>query len=365
MRRGAALLSELVDQRISRPLDLFKVGFDKVVSVPVLTMSRGVESTTDADVSIHASDDDNAVDLRSHEVEVTPQTVDLNRPTRFVRSAPRPGMSILPQRPNDDALSAREVLERLATQPKMRLASDTASTPVPPVQVTTPVGRPALTPRFLDAANAILERLLFTPVSTGRMPMPRTIAVVSSTPGQGATTVAAHLAAALSDYQPNGNTDASNKVLLVDANLVAPAVHRIMDVAPAPGLAEWVLDPHFAEQPTEAISRHTALPKLDVLTAGVVTQGHQPGRWADAVMAAAHSKYHLVVVDLPAMSRCESAARVAGMCDAVIVVVECDHGNREVLREAALRLSESGANVLGVVLNKRTFPIPEGLYRRL
>ena len=63
------------------------------------------------------------------------------------------------------------------------------------------------------------------------------------------------------------------------------------------------------------------------------------------------------------MARTEAAARVAAMCDAALLVVECNDANREVVRQAGLRLAEGGVRLLGVVLNKRTYPIPEKLYR--
>jgi polysaccharide biosynthesis protein PslE len=368
---GSALVSELLDPRITRPIDLFKVGCEKVVSIPVLPMSRSVASDDTSD------DEQGPVDLSVHEitakgdVAVSPQTIDISRPTRFVRSAARPGVSIAAQRSIDDpTLSAREVLERLAREPALVViptgpASNGATSQQGPVQVTVPMGRPALSPRFLDAAAAILERLVFTPVSTGRMEMPRTLAIVGATPGQGVTTLAAHLAAVLSDQLPMVPGDAANKVLLLDANLISPGAHRIMDVPAAPGVAEWLMDASLHDRTAEQIARPTALQRLDVLTAGLAAQSCQPGRWADAVLAAIGSRYHNFVIDLPALSRCTAAARVAGQCDAAILVVECGEGKREVVREAVARLHESGVHLLGVVLNKRSFPIPEQLYRRV
>jgi protein-tyrosine kinase len=175
--------------------------------------------------------------------------------------------------------------------------------------------------------------------------------------------MASHIAAALTDYLPNtGSLNPANKVLLVDANLIDPAVHKVTDIPAGPGMAEWLADPKYLNTPIESLARQTAIAKLDVLTAGSTLNGHQPGRWTEAVMATAQSAYHAVVVDLPNMARCEATARVAGLCEAAILVVECNNANREVLREAAERLKESGVQLLGVVLNKRTFPIPEKLY---
>jgi polysaccharide biosynthesis protein PslE len=369
---AAAFAGEMLDQSVSRPLDLFKVGFRKVVSVPAFdAMTRGMPESLQSSMS--PSPDDDARPLAG--LGSSDPSFDATRPTRFVRSTARPGVTVLPQRAGDDNQTAKDVLASAATsEGRSRLFGSTPPAPVEevagaakfqslPVDLVQPSGRPALSAKMLDAAHAVLERLLFTPVATGEMTMPRSIAVISAVGGQGATTLASHIAAALTDYLPNtGLLNPANKVLLVDANLIEPAIHKVTDVQTGPGMADWLADPKYAGASIESIAKPTAIGKLDVLTAGQSVNGHQPGRWTEAVMAAAQSSYHAVVVDLPNMARCEATARVAGLCDAAIMVVECNNANREVLRQAVERLNESGVRLLGVVLNKRTFPIPEKLY---
>jgi Mrp family chromosome partitioning ATPase len=76
-------------------------------------------------------------------------------------------------------------------------------------------------------------------------------------------------------------------------------------------------------------------------------------------------EFDFVLIDAPPVSSFASAALLSQMSEGVILVVEA-HGTR---REAARRAKEAleGANVklLGAILNNRTFPIPERLYRKL
>jgi len=75
--------------------------------------------------------------------------------------------------------------------------------------------------------------------------------------------------------------------------------------------------------------------------------------------------HRFVVVDLPAVSEASWAARLAHLCDGVVLVVGAERSRWEAVNRAKEQLVNSNANVLGVVLNKRRFHIPEWLYRTL
>jgi Mrp family chromosome partitioning ATPase len=75
--------------------------------------------------------------------------------------------------------------------------------------------------------------------------------------------------------------------------------------------------------------------------------------------------YRHIVFDMPAMKEARSSARLASLCDGVVLVVEAERLRWEVLFDAKALLTKWNANTIGVVLNKRRFPIPEWLYRML
>lgn len=93
---------------------------------------------------------------------------------------------------------------------------------------------------------------------------PRTILVTSALSGEGKTYVVCNLAVAISQ-------GLDEYVLLVDADLRAPRVHRVFGVSPV----THGLSTHLDKQvPLEEVLRKTGLPKLTILPGGNST--HRP-----------------------------------------------------------------------------------------
>jgi Mrp family chromosome partitioning ATPase len=53
------------------------------------------------------------------------------------------------------------------------------------------------------------------------------------------------------------------------------------------------------------------------------------------------------------------------LADGVVLVLEANSTRRVTAKKAKQALEAANVRILGTVLNNRTFPIPEGLYRRL
>src|SRR5258706_2402913 len=85
----------------------------------------------------------------------------------------------------------------------------------------------------------------------------RTICVTSPAPGDGKTSLAVNLAISLAK--------AGRRVLLVDADMRNPDIHRIFDLPEAPGFAELLLN---TADPAAAIKK-TDIENLDVLASGL------------------------------------------------------------------------------------------------
>ena len=75
--------------------------------------------------------------------------------------------------------------------------------------------------------------------------------------------------------------------------------------------------------------------------------------------------YRLIVIDMPPLFEASHTARLAGLCDGVIMVVEAEQARREVAHQAKQELLRWNANLVGVVLNKRRFYIPKWIYQKL
>ena len=76
-------------------------------------------------------------------------------------------------------------------------------------------------------------------------------------------------------------------------------------------------------------------------------------------------EFDYVLIDSPPLTAYADALIVGRLSDGAVLVVEANATRREAALRVADSLKSSRIPVLGVVLNKRTFPIPGALYKRL
>ena len=191
----------------------------------------------------------------------------------------------------------------------------------------------------------------------GHSKAPYVLAIIGCRRGEGVSTVAANISAMLA--QGGGG-----RVLLVDTNIRCPSAHQIFQTRLEPGLANIPTADHDYGD----IIVSERFKNLHILAAGM-PNGSPPGILRPAQFAklikSMKKDYRHVVLDMPAMKEARSTARLASLCDGVVLVIEAERLRWEVLLEAKAQLLKWNANTLGVVLNKRRFPIPEWLYRML
>jgi len=71
---------------------------------------------------------------------------------------------------------------------------------------------------------------------------------------------------------------------------------------------------------------------------------------------------YLIVNSAPISSSAEAIA-LGQLAEGMVLVVEADATRREVIKRAKENLLAAGVNVFGAVLNNRTFPVPELIYK--
>jgi len=191
----------------------------------------------------------------------------------------------------------------------------------------------------------------------GHSKAPYALAIIGCRRGEGVSTIAANISAMLAQGR-------GGRVLLVDTNIRCPSAHQIFQTRLEPGLANIPTADHDYGD----IIVSDRFKNLHILAAGM-PNGSPPGILRPAQFAklikSMKKDYRHVVFDMPAIRDVRSAARLASLCDGVVLVIEAERLRREVLLEAKTQLLKWNANTLGVVLNKRRFPIPEWLYRML
>ncbi len=181
----------------------------------------------------------------------------------------------------------------------------------------------------------------------------KSVLVVSALHGEGTSSVACLLSKAMAD---RGRA----RVLLVDLNLRTPSLWRLMEAKGRAGFTSMVaenrsLDEVAQETSTEGLRLVTAgngyVDAIDVIdNARTMEIMSDLGRHADVAF-----------IDVAPVTLYPDARAIAPLVDGVILVVEADVTPVAVANRAVELIRDTGANLLGVVLNKRRDYIPERL----
>ncbi len=172
----------------------------------------------------------------------------------------------------------------------------------------------------------------------------RTLLVTSSTADEGKTVTAANLAVVFAQ--------AGKRVLLVDADLRKPGVHRLFDLSNTHGLTTLLRNDSAS---LDSIAQPTEQDNLRVLTTGPLPAN--PAELAGSqrmrtVIDQLKSETDLVILDSPPLRSMSDAAIIGSFVDGTLFVIDAQRSRRRYVRMARESLAKAGANVLGAVLNR-------------
>jgi protein-tyrosine kinase len=204
-----------------------------------------------------------------------------------------------------------------------------------------------------DEMFKLVQRLFLMPgAARGRM-----VVVAGMEAGNGCSWICARMAEVLA-------SQVSGSVCVVDANLRSPGLHREFNVANHYGLTD-------ALQVTEPIRRFvTSLsrPNLWLLSCGAEVEGMQSMLSSDrmrALLPELQREFDYVLIDAPPMEASDDAVVLGKSAEGIVLVLRAHASRRETARKAVRDLESANVRVLGAVLNRRTFPVPESIYRKL
>jgi len=175
----------------------------------------------------------------------------------------------------------------------------------------------------------------------------RCIGLASALPGEGKTTVALGLAAAL-------GSKPGRRVLLIEGDVRKPAVHRYLGLAPVSGLSEWLL----SNEPEIRI-RHITPLGFSLLEAGAEPVENPEelgsGRMSHLV-AAARRSFDYVILDCPPLLPVADAVLMQDLVDGFLLVVRSRKSPIEAIQRAISSLKPG--RVRGLVLNSQRDLLP-------
>jgi succinoglycan biosynthesis transport protein ExoP len=205
---------------------------------------------------------------------------------------------------------------------------------------------------FGEAFRSLRTSLVFT--SGGEST--RIIAVTSSQPLEGKTTTACNLALALAL--------GGSRVLLMDADMRRPGLHKTMGLENAVGLSHLLV----GQARVRDVVQRTMDPNLFVITAGRTPPNPSEllasERMNHLIANLAHGPFDWVVIDTPPVLAVTDAVIIAQKVAGVVFVIGSEM-TRRVHAERALETLQSGrARGIGVVLNRVDFDRNKYYYSR-
>ncbi len=197
-------------------------------------------------------------------------------------------------------------------------------------------------------AESIRDRLILSFELENLTHKPKLVGVSGVSGGEGVTTLAVSLAAALSET-------GDGKVLFIDMSSDGSGVHPFFEGKPAPGLSE-------------ALSANgNALPARDnlYLAKGIKMEDSGPKRLAPKQLYALMpnlraSEFDYIIFDLPPVARNSATLAFSRCLDKFLLVAEAEKTDRDELKRASKDLVAAQASVVGVLNKNRRFA-PEWL----
>jgi len=187
----------------------------------------------------------------------------------------------------------------------------------------------------------------------------KVIAVTSSSPKEGKTTIAANLAVTLAQ--------AGNKTLLIDGDMRRPTIASIFGIDQVPGLSDVILGNYTPDESirstTDILMGGISMDEL-LLTPGMdnlslFTSGTLPPNPAELVSSnrlaelieQVRSQYDFVVIDAPPLLVAADSTVYGSLADGVVLVYRAGKIGRAILKRAKAQLDNVRATVSGIVLN--------------
>ncbi len=183
---------------------------------------------------------------------------------------------------------------------------------------------------------------------------PKVIMVTSALPQEGKTTTSINCAVVLAQK--------GIRVLLIDADLRRPSIHKTLGMGPRSGLSNVLTGSATLQQ---AITRSPTLPNLDVLPAG--TPPPNPAELLASsnmrdVLQELRGQYDHIVVDTPPTLSVTDAVVLSPRADAIVLVIRSGQTTKQALRRSRDILMQVNAKVSGVLLNAVDLSSPDYYY---
>lgn len=184
----------------------------------------------------------------------------------------------------------------------------------------------------------------------------RVVVFASVNPDGGCTRVCVQAAQVLAESVPG-------TVCMVDANFREPSLPSAFSVGNHFGLADALR----TSEPIRKYAKVVQGENLWLISSGSgaeQTVGLLHSDCAKQRIDDLRKEFNYVLIDAPPLNTYSEAVALGQFADGLVLILEANSTRRDASCRIAERLRAMQVKILGAVLNKRTFPIPDAIYRR-
>jgi capsular exopolysaccharide synthesis family protein len=172
---------------------------------------------------------------------------------------------------------------------------------------------------------------------------PKSTFITSSAAGEGKSSVALNLATA---YAQGGN-----KVLLIDADLRNPSLHKLFKLENYQGLTNYLAGGGTSSE----ISHPTMIKNLFAITSGPIPPDPVEllsGKRMETLLSNASADFDYIIIDGPPVLGLADALVISELCDATILAVEAGKTRKVTLMKSLKRLERAKTNIVGLLFTR-------------
>jgi len=185
----------------------------------------------------------------------------------------------------------------------------------------------------------------------------KVIQFIGSRTGEGTSTV-------VREFARVSAAKFGKSVLVLDADQHHPTQHLFFHIIPDCGWQEVVRD----NKPIEKALHQIGETKLFVSPSSEYSPSHPHvynSLLIDDFLNKLRQRFDLILIDSPPATTSTDGLTISSKVDGVVIVVEAEKTRWPVAETVRDKIKRSGGSILGIVLNKRRFHIPDWVYKKL
>ncbi len=185
----------------------------------------------------------------------------------------------------------------------------------------------------------------------------RIIQFIGSREGEGTSTI-------VREFAKMSASTIGKSVLLLDADRMQPSHHLHFNFETPHGWQESIMNKDLAENTFHQIDKSLLYVGRSSNSASYTPEIFDSPKF-QTFQEMVWERFDLILVDSPPLNSSPDGLAIAPRTTGIVLVVEAESTGWRVIQGTINKIKQVGGNILGVVLNKRRYHIPEFIYRRL